>query len=85
MIYRAKIHPGSTRDFQVMQGVQWVALRCKHNSDRYDRRSRSLFKEDALWDEHPVRYVGGYSKLDPLRIQTEFRCQASRNLPEQRG
>jgi alkanesulfonate monooxygenase SsuD/methylene tetrahydromethanopterin reductase-like flavin-dependent oxidoreductase (luciferase family) len=33
---------------------QWLALRCKHIADRYDRR-------ESLWDEHLVRYLGWYS------------------------
>ncbi len=46
MIYRSKMHLGLKRNFQVMPGVQWLELLCKHIPDRY---------------EQLVRYVGWYS------------------------
>jgi len=51
VIYRSKMHLGLKRNFQVMPGVQWLALLCRHIPDRYDRRK-------SLWDEHLVRYAG---------------------------
>lgn len=38
-----------------MPGAEWPELRYRHIPDRYDRRK-------SLWDEHLVRYCGGYSK-----------------------
>jgi len=46
VIDRSKMPLGLKRNFQVMPGAQWLALRCKHSRDR---------------DEHLVRDVGGYS------------------------
>ena len=52
---------GLKRDFQVMAGALWLALRCKHLPDRCDRRSRSSLRGKSLWDEHLVRYLRWYS------------------------
>ncbi|MBI4191132.1 MAG: hypothetical protein HY525_11420 [Betaproteobacteria bacterium] len=36
VIYRSKMHAGLKRNFQVVPGAQWLALRCKHLADRYE-------------------------------------------------
>ena len=46
MIYRSKLHSTLKRNFQVMPGVEWLELLCKHVPDRH---------------EHMVRYYGQYS------------------------
>ncbi len=46
VIYRSKLHATLKRNFQVMPGVQWLELLCKHIPDRH---------------EHMVRYYGRYS------------------------
>jgi hypothetical protein len=46
VIYRSKLHATLKRNFQVMPGVQWLELLCKHVPDRH---------------EHMVRYYGRYS------------------------
>jgi hypothetical protein len=46
VIYRSKLHTTLKRNFQVMPGVQWLELLCKHVPDRH---------------EHMVRYYGRYS------------------------
>ena len=46
VIYRSKMYAGFKRNFQVMNGAQWLELLCRHIPDRY---------------EHLVRYVGWYS------------------------
>jgi hypothetical protein len=46
VIYRSKLHATLKRNFQVMPGVQWLELLCKHVPDRH---------------EHLVRYYGRYS------------------------
>jgi hypothetical protein len=46
VIYRSKLHATLKRNFQVMPGVQWLELLCKHVPDRH---------------EHMVRYYGFYS------------------------
>ncbi len=46
VIYRSKLHSTLKRNFQVMPGVQWLELLCKHVPDRH---------------EHMVRYYGRYS------------------------
>jgi hypothetical protein len=55
VIYRSKLHATLKRNFQVMPGVQWLELLCKHVPDRH---------------EHMVRYYCRYSSrtrgTDPL-------------------
>ena len=46
VIYRSKLHATLKRNFQVMPGVEWLELLCKHIPDRH---------------EHMVRYYGRYS------------------------
>jgi len=46
VIYRSKLHATLKRNFQVMPGVAWLELLCKHVPDRH---------------EHMVRYYGRYS------------------------
>jgi hypothetical protein len=46
VIYRSKMHASLKRNFQVMNGAEWLELLCRHIPDRY---------------EHLVRYVGWYS------------------------
>ena len=46
LIYRSKMHASLKRNFQVMNGAEWLELLCRHIPDRY---------------EHRVRYVGWYS------------------------
>jgi hypothetical protein len=46
VIYRSKLHATLKRNFQVMPGVDWLELLCKHVPDRH---------------EHMVRYYGRYS------------------------
>jgi hypothetical protein len=46
VIYRSKLHATLKRNFQVMPGVEWLELLCKHVPDRH---------------EHMVRYYGRYS------------------------
>jgi hypothetical protein len=46
VIYRSKLHATLKRNFQVMPGVQWLELLCKHVPDRH---------------EHMVRYYCRYS------------------------
>jgi hypothetical protein len=46
VIYRSKLHATLKRNFQVMPGVQWLQLLCKHVPDRH---------------EHMVPYYGRYS------------------------
>jgi len=46
VIYRSKLHATLKRNFQVMPGVEWLELLCKHVPDRH---------------EHMVRYCGRYS------------------------
>ncbi len=40
------MHKGLKRNFQLMPGVQWLEMLCRHIPDRF---------------EHLVRYVGWYS------------------------
>jgi hypothetical protein len=42
VIYRSKMHLGLKRNFQVMPGTEWLALRCKHIPDRYERQGGHL-------------------------------------------
>ncbi|MGH8674826.1 MAG: transposase [Burkholderiales bacterium] len=46
VLYRAKMHLGLKRNFQLMPGAEWLELLCKHIPDRY---------------EQLVRYCGWYS------------------------
>ncbi len=46
VIYRSKLHATLKRNFQVMPGLDWLELLCKHVPDRH---------------EHMVRYYGRYS------------------------
>ena len=46
VIYRSRLHATLKRNFQLMPGVQWLELLCKHIPDRH---------------EHLVRYYGRYS------------------------
>jgi Putative transposase len=46
VIYRSKLHATLKRNFQVMPGVEWLELLCKHVPDRH---------------AHMVRYYGRYS------------------------
>jgi hypothetical protein len=46
VIYGSKLHATLKRNFQVMPGVAWLELLCKHVPDRH---------------EHMVRYYGRYS------------------------
>jgi hypothetical protein len=46
VIYRSRLHATLKRNFQVMPGVEWLELLCKHIPDRH---------------EHMVRYYGRYS------------------------
>ncbi len=46
IIYRSKLHATLKRNFQVMPGLQWLQLLCKHVPDRH---------------EHMVRYYGRYA------------------------
>ena len=46
ILYRSKLHATLKRNFQVMPGVEWLALLCRHIPDRH---------------EHLVRYYGRYS------------------------
>jgi hypothetical protein len=50
VIYRSKLHATLKRNFQVMPGVAWLELLCKHVPDRH---------------EHMVRYYGRYSSRTP--------------------
>ena len=45
-LVRSKLHATLKRNFQVMPGVEWLHLLCKHVPDRH---------------EHMVRYFGRYS------------------------
>ena len=47
VIYRSKLHATLKRNFQIMSGVQWLELLCKHVPDRH---------------EHMVRYYGRHSR-----------------------
>ena len=40
IIYRSRLHKTLKRGFQVMPGVIWLALLCRHIRDRYDRLVR---------------------------------------------
>ena len=46
VVYRSRLHATFKRNFQLMPGVEWLALLCKHIPDRH---------------EHMVRYYGRYS------------------------
>jgi hypothetical protein len=46
VIYRSHLHKTLKRNFQLMQGAQWLELLCRHIPDRF---------------EHLVRYAGWYS------------------------
>lgn len=46
IIYRRKLHATLKRNFEVLPGLQWLQLLCKHVPDRH---------------EHMVRYYGRYS------------------------
>ena len=74
LIYRSKMHLGLKRNFQVMPGALWLALRCKHIPDRYDRRK-------SLWNDHLVRYVGGYSNRARGERAKEASPRAGAALP----
>jgi hypothetical protein len=46
VLYRSKMHAGLKRNFQVMEGAEWLELLLRHIPDRY---------------EHLVRYCGWYA------------------------
>lgn len=50
VVYRSKLHATLKRNFQVMPGVEWLELLCKHVPDRH---------------EHMVRYYGRYASRTP--------------------
>jgi hypothetical protein len=49
VIYRSKLHATLKRNFQVMPGVKWLELLCKHVPDRHEHMVRR-------WLIHKIRY-----------------------------
>jgi hypothetical protein len=41
VIYRSKMHASLKRNFQVMNGAQWLELLCRHIPDRYEHLVRT--------------------------------------------
>ncbi|MBI5909506.1 MAG: transposase [Betaproteobacteria bacterium] len=57
VIYRSRLHKGLKRNFQLMPGVLWLELLCRHIPDRF---------------EHLVRYFGWYSnRVRAKRARTD--------------
>lgn len=69
------MHAGLKRNFQVMPGVEWLELLCKHIPDRH---------------EHLVRYVGWYSnrargeRAKALKAQQPEKTPSAAEAPVQR-
>lgn len=54
MIYRSKLHATLKRNFQLMPGVQWLELLCKHVPDRHEHMVRCYdrYSSPARSSEH---------------------------------